>query len=83
MSYDTVADIWGQTSQPEDKHDAFVAFMSSNSSDGPLRVAEYDKMICEALLAAFGKLFFFLESSFINHSKQRRPVLAQRPSQGP
>jgi hypothetical protein len=55
MSYDTVADIWGQTSQPEDKHDAFVAFMSSNSSDGPLRVAEYDKMICEALLAAFGK----------------------------
>jgi hypothetical protein len=28
-------------------------------------------------------LFFFLESSFINHSKQRRPVLAQRPSQGP
>lgn len=22
MSYDTVADIWGQTSQPEDKHDA-------------------------------------------------------------
>ncbi len=27
--------------------------------------------------------FFFLESSFINHSKQRRPVLAQRPSQGP
>jgi hypothetical protein len=55
MSYDTVADIWGQTSQPEDKHDAFVAFMSSTSSDGPLRVAEYDKMICEALLAAFGK----------------------------
>ncbi len=54
MSYDTVADIWGQTSQPEDKHDAFVAFMST-SSDGPLRVAEYDKMICEALLAAFGK----------------------------
>jgi len=55
MSYDTVADIWGQTSQPEDKHDAFVAFMSNTSSDGPLRVAEYDKMICEALLAAFGK----------------------------
>jgi hypothetical protein len=54
MSYDTVADIWGQTEQPEDKHDAFVAFMST-SSDGPLRVAEYDKMICEALLAAFGK----------------------------
>ena len=26
---------------------------------------------------------FFLESSFINHSMQRRPVLAQRPSQGP
>jgi|GEM_PF-3141645 len=54
MSYNSVADIWGQTSQPEDKHDAFVTFMSS-SSDGPLRVAEYDKMICEALLAAFGK----------------------------
>lgn len=53
MSYDTVADIYGQTAQPEDKHDAFVTFMSS-SSDGPLRVAEY-KMICEALLAAFGK----------------------------
>ena len=29
------------------------------------------------------KIFFFLESSFINHSMQRRPVLAQRPSQGP
>ena len=37
MSYDTVADIWGQTSQPEDKHDAFVTFMSSNSSDGVRR----------------------------------------------
>ncbi len=47
MSYDTVADIWGQTSQPEDKHDAFVTFMSSTSSDGPLRVggvAEYESL---------------------------------------
>ncbi len=26
---------------------------------------------------------FFLESSFINHSMQRRPVLARRPLQGP
>ena len=25
------------------------------TSDGPLRLAEYDKMICAALLAAFGK----------------------------
>ena len=48
MSYDTVADIHGQTVQPEDKHDAFVAFVST--SDGQLRLAEYDKMICAALL---------------------------------
>jgi hypothetical protein len=48
-----VADIWGQTSQPEDKHDAFVTFMGT--SDGQLRLAEYDKMICAALLDAFGK----------------------------
>ena len=27
--------------------------------------------------------FFFLESSFINHSMQRRPALARRPLQGP
>jgi hypothetical protein len=53
MSYDTVADIHGQTVQPEEKHDAFVAFVST--SDGQLRLAEYDKMICAALLAAFGK----------------------------
>jgi hypothetical protein len=53
MSYDTVADIHGQTVQPEDKHDAFVTFMGS--LDGPLRLAEYDKMICAALLVAFGK----------------------------
>ncbi len=25
------------------------------TSDGPLRLAEYDKMICAALLVAFGK----------------------------
>jgi hypothetical protein len=53
MSYDTVADIHGQTVQPEDKHDAFIAFVST--SDGQLRLAEYDKMICAALLVAFGK----------------------------
>ena len=53
MSYDTVADIHGQTVQPEEKHDAFVAFVST--SDGQLRLAEYDKMICAALLVAFGK----------------------------
>jgi hypothetical protein len=53
MSYDSVADIHGQTVQPEDKHDAFVTFMGT--SDGPLRLAEYDKMICAALLVAFGK----------------------------
>jgi hypothetical protein len=47
-------------------------------------------MVCEAIVklkvrlgAARACVFFFLESSFINHSKQRRPVLAQRPSQGP
>ncbi len=33
LSYDTVADICGQTAQPEDKHDAFVTFMGT--SDGP------------------------------------------------
>ncbi len=27
--------------------------------------------------------FFFLESSFINHCMQRRPVLARKPPQGP
>ena len=53
MSYDTVADIHGQTVQPDEKHDAFVAFVST--SDGQLRLAEYDKMICAALLVAFGK----------------------------
>ena len=53
LSYDTVADIHGQTVQPEEKHDAFVTFMGT--SDGPLRLAEYDKMICAALLVAFGK----------------------------
>jgi hypothetical protein len=53
MSYDTVADIHGQTVQPEEKHDAFVTFMGT--SDGPLRLAEYDKMVCAALLVAFGK----------------------------
>ena len=53
MSYDTVADVNGQTEQVDEKHDAFVAFMCT--SEGPLRLAEYDKMICSALLAAFGK----------------------------
>jgi hypothetical protein len=53
MSYDTVADVNGQTEQVDEKHDAFVAFMGTH--EGPLRLAEYDKMICSALLAAFGK----------------------------
>ena len=53
MSYDTVADVNGQTEQVDEKHDAFVAFMGTQ--EGPLRLAEYDKMICSALLAAFGK----------------------------
>ncbi len=48
-------DINGRTEQVEDKpeHDAFVAFMAT--PEGPLRTAEYDKMICGALLDAFGK----------------------------
>ena len=53
LSYDTVPDVYGQTVQIDDKHDAFVAFMGT--SEGPLRTAEYDKMVCNALLAAFGK----------------------------
>ncbi len=53
MSYDTVGDVHGQTEHPEDKHDTLVAFLST--SEGQLRLAEYDKMICGALLAAFGK----------------------------
>ena len=53
MSYDTVSDVYGQTEQVDEKHDAFVAFMGTH--EGPLRLAEYDKMICSALLAAFGK----------------------------
>jgi hypothetical protein len=55
LTYDTVPDIKGQTVQIEDKHDAFVAFVGT--PEGPLRTAarEYDKMICSALLAAFGK----------------------------
>jgi hypothetical protein len=55
LSYATVADINGQTEQIAHKHDAFVAFMGTPESPGPLRTAEYDKMICGALLAAFGK----------------------------
>jgi hypothetical protein len=50
-----VADINGQTEQIEDKHDAFVAFMGTPEGPGPLRTAEYDKMICNELLAAFSK----------------------------
>jgi len=53
LSYDSVCDIYGQTVQIDDKHDAFVTFMAT--PEGPLRTAEYDKMICNALLAAFGK----------------------------
>ena len=53
LSYDTVPDVYGQTVQIDDKHDAFVAFMGT--PEGPLRTAEYDKMVCNALLAAFGK----------------------------
>ena len=53
MSYDTVSDVNGRTEQVDEKHDAFVAFMST--PEGPLRTAEYDKMICAALLDAFGK----------------------------
>jgi hypothetical protein len=53
LSYDTVPDVYGQTVQIDDKHDAFVTFMGTQ--EGPLRTAEYDKMICNALLAAFGK----------------------------
>jgi hypothetical protein len=34
-------------------------------------------------ISASAGFFFFLESSFINHSMQRRPVLARRPPQGP
>jgi hypothetical protein len=48
MSYDTVADVNGQTEQVDEKHDAFVAFMGTQ--EGPLRLAEYDKMICSALV---------------------------------
>jgi hypothetical protein len=29
LSYDTVADVYGQTAHPEDKHDAFVTFMGT------------------------------------------------------
>ena len=53
LSYDTVPDVYGQTVQIDDKHDAFVTFMGTQ--EGPLRTAEYDKMICNALLTAFGK----------------------------
>jgi hypothetical protein len=53
LSYETVSDVNGRTEQTWDKHDAFVAFVGT--PEGPLRTAEYDKMICDALLAAFGK----------------------------
>jgi hypothetical protein len=52
LSYDSVADIHGVMEQNEAKNDAFVAFMSTPA--GPLRTAEYGKMICEALLGVFG-----------------------------
>ena len=48
-----MSDVNGRTEQTWDKHDAFVAFVGT--PEGPLRTAEYDKMIFDALLAAFGK----------------------------
>ncbi len=51
-----------------------------------------DKLLHEAGCRRYGNLgrigtsaivLFFLESSFINHSMQRRPALARRPPQSP
>ena len=53
MSYGSVVDINGMTVEIDEKNDDFIKFMGT--SEGPLRTAEYDKMICNALLAAFGK----------------------------
>ena len=42
-----------QDEQTGAKNDAFVAFVGT--PEGPLRLAEYDRVICDALLTAFGK----------------------------
>jgi histone H3 len=48
-----------------------------------IRKLPFQRMVREIAQDFKTDLLFFLESSFINHSMQRRPVLAQRPSQGP
>jgi hypothetical protein len=53
LSYTSVVDINGMTVQTDEKNDDFIKFMGT--PEGPLRTAEYDRMICNALLAAFGK----------------------------
>ena len=52
LSYDSVVDINGRTEQTRGKQDVFVKFM--DTPEGPCRTADYDRMICEALLGAFG-----------------------------
>ena len=54
LSYDSVVDINGRTEQTRGKQDAFVKFKFMDTSEGPCRTADYDRMICEALLGAFG-----------------------------
>jgi hypothetical protein len=84
MSYDTVADVNGRTEQVDEKHDAFVAFMAT--PEGPPRTAEYDKMICAALLDAFGKrttnstLKLFGAVSIKNHGLDGGSIFIDRTS---
>jgi hypothetical protein len=61
----------------ENGHAAYRPHMWQLASpDGPFRLCSADQIA--SLLR-----IFFLESSFITHSMQRRPALARRPPQGP
>ena len=53
LTYGTVARIYGKTVYPSETDDAFFEFI--NTSEGMLRTAEYDKMLCTRLIEAFGK----------------------------
>ena len=57
-----MSDVYGQTVQIDDKHDTFVTFMATQ--EGPLRTAEYDKMICNS----FWKAYLSIKSLITEHS---------------
>jgi hypothetical protein len=53
LTYGTVARCYGKTVYPSETDDAFFEFI--NTPEGPLRTAEYDKVLCTRLNEAFGK----------------------------